>query len=60
MGNCGLGLIYKDKREELVMTKKLAQLLLNNETFMNNIPLSWGLKLENYVNHGTLNYCEVV
>lgn len=31
------------------MTKKLAQLLLNNETFMNNIPLSWGLKIEEFV-----------
>ena len=32
------------------MTKKLAQLLLNNDIFMDNIPLSWGLKLEEFVN----------
>lgn len=38
------------------MTKKLAQLLLNNETFMNNIPLSWGLKIENFVYGSTEEY----
>ena len=37
-------------RKEIVMTKKLAKLLLNNDSFMNNIPLSWGLKLEEFVN----------
>ena len=36
--------------KEIVMTKKLAQLLLNNDIFMDNIPLSWGLKLEEFVN----------
>lgn len=54
--NGGLGLIYQDKREELVMVKKLARLLLNKDSFMNNIPLSWGLKIENFVYGSTEEY----
>ena len=51
------------------MIRKLINLLINNEVFMDYIPCSWGLRLENFVygsteeydyEERTLNYCESV
>ena len=57
----------KQKGEHMI--RKLINLLINNEVFMDYIPCSWGLRLENFVygsteeydyEERTLNYCESV